>query len=150
MQPPEGMDVSATIAESNGPLAGDELLPRTAHQSTRAVTIDAPPAQAWRALESILHCGPIHPGDTIKAGPPGHPNWTVAAVEFARSIVLQAPGATWAFQLRPLDAGKGTRLVVRTRMPDDIRAVLIDTVELAFERRMLLGLRERAERAELS
>ena len=142
--------ISATTPESAERLPGDELVPR-AHQSTRGISIAATPRDTWRWLQTRLHSGPIAPGDGVRAGPPGHPSWKAVQVEYAKALVLQAPGASWAFVLRSLDQGKGTRLVVRTRMPDDpLSKLVIDPVEWIFERRMLLAVREKAEREELS
>ena len=141
--------ISATTPESAERLPGDELVTK-AHQSTRGISIAATPRDTWRWLQTRLHSGPIASGDAIRAGPPGHPAWKVVQVDIARTLVLSAPNASWTFVLKPLDGGKGTRLVVRTRMPDDALRLVIDPVEWIFERRMLLAVRERAEREELS
>jgi hypothetical protein len=37
----------ATVGEASGPLPGDDRTPHPRVQSTRAVTIDAPPEQVW-------------------------------------------------------------------------------------------------------
>lgn len=62
--------------------------------------------------------------------------------------------ATWAFALTPIDRAS-TRLVSRTRaelgLPFGLKHVygrVLEAVEFAMERRMLLGIRERAERRE--
>jgi hypothetical protein len=62
--------------------------------------------------------------------------------------------ATWAFALTPIDRAS-TRLVSRTRvklrLPVGLRhvyALALEAVELPMQRRMLLGIRERAERRE--
>jgi hypothetical protein len=88
---------------------------------------------------------------------------TVAVVEARRTLVLRTPttviaptnnlpAASWAFVLEPQWAG-GTRLVVRWR--SDFRATLrsrlmnqylLEPVHFAMERKMLLGIRTRAER----
>lgn len=141
--------ITATTPESDERLPGDDLLPQ-AHQSTRAISIDATLRDTWHWLQTKLHAGPINPGDSIHAGPVGHPAWRAAQVDYAHALVLQAPTATWAFLLKPLDGGKGTRLVVRTRIPEGALKFVIDPIEFVFERKMLLSIRERAEREELS
>ena len=59
------------------------------------------------------------------------------------------PGSTWQWQLRPLGAHR-TRLVVRQRLtyPPSLNALwhLTEPVAFVMERRMLLGIKERAER----
>ena len=37
----------ATAAEALAPLPGDEVVPQPLWQSTRAITINAPPAEVW-------------------------------------------------------------------------------------------------------
>jgi len=61
--------------------------------------------------------------------------------------------ATWSFTLEPLGDGS-TRLITRTRahigLPAGLRQlyqILLEMSEFAMERRMLVGIRERAERA---
>ncbi|MGZ6143520.1 MAG: hypothetical protein ACXWLM_09280 [Myxococcales bacterium] len=169
-----------TPGEAERPLPGDGLAKGPVLQSTRAISIDAPPREVWRwlaqmgqgrgglysyqGLENLMGChmrntAQIHPelqriavGDVIRTGPEGFPSWTVAQVDFARTLVLAGPGTSWAFVLEPLDAGQGTRLLVRSRLPDQGFAWrrIVDPGSFVFERRMLLGIRERAERLQLS
>ena len=160
-------------------LPGDDLSEGPVLESTRAINIDAPPREVWRwlaqmgqgrggmysyqGLENLIGCrmrntSQIHPelqhiavGDVIRAGPEGYPSWTVARVDFARALVLAGPNMSWAFVLEPLDGGLGTRLLVRSRLPDGFAwRRLVDPGSFVFERRMLLGIRERAERLQLS
>jgi hypothetical protein len=105
-------------------------------------------------------------GDVVRMGPPGYPCFTVAQVDPPTTLVLlgadpavgdsPAPeaagvtvGSTWQWQLSAL-AGDCTRVVVRQRLAYPRRlSVLwhvIEPIAFVMERRMLLGLRQRAER----
>jgi hypothetical protein len=57
--------------------------------------------------------------------------------------------ATWQWVLHPADGGQSTRLVVRERYSYPPRQALlwhaIEAVSFVMERRMLRGLRDRAE-----
>ncbi len=169
-----------TPEEAAARLPGDDIATGAVLQSTRAISIDAPPREVWRwlaqmgqgrggmysyqGIENLLGCqmrntSHVHPelqniavGDVIRTGPEGFPSWKVAQVELARTLVLAGPNTTWAFVLKPLDSGQGTRLIVRSRLPDEGFAWrrLVDPGSFVFERRMLLGIRERAERLQLS
>lgn len=44
---PRLLDWGATPFLRRAPLPGDDLVPRTTHMSTRAITIDAPPRDVW-------------------------------------------------------------------------------------------------------
>lgn len=89
------------------------------------------------------------------------PRYTVAAVEPNHALVLRVPQAaeagtgapfdgTWAFVLEPLDA-RNTRLIVRSRnysQPAWMAPVFsVEPIHFIMERKMLLGIKERAERA---
>jgi len=63
-----------------------------------------------------------------------------------------ALGGTWAFILEPVDANT-TRLIVRSRGPQKprleekiFRTLLFDPAHFIMERRMMLGIKRRAER----
>jgi hypothetical protein len=106
-------------------------------------------------------------GDLIRMGPDGYPCFRVVEVDPGRTLVLlgadprpphelpgpQAPAglSTWQWSLDPRSDGRATRLLVRQRLTyPDKRAVsmlwhLVEPVAFVMERRMLLGLRERAE-----
>jgi hypothetical protein len=90
-------------------------------------------------------------GDAFALGE-GGPALTVAEVEPQRALVLALPDGTWSwsFTLEPHN-GDQTRLITRNRAPaDDPRSRLQWELMLpgAFlmERKMLLGIKERAER----
>ncbi len=94
-------------------------------------------------------------GDLIELGPAGYPRFTVAAVDRMRSLVLQSRDeqamTVWIFVLETLDSGD-TRLIVRDRTDyvPTLRQflawrLLIDPIHFVMERKMLLGLKQRAE-----
>jgi hypothetical protein len=107
-------------------------------------------------------------GDTVRLVPEDHPAplWLrVAAIEPERWLVLAAPGdrtealraglpwPSWAFVLEP-DGPDATRLIVRWR--SDFRPspagwlankYALEPVHFVMERKMLLGIKQRAERA---
>ena len=110
----------------------------------------------------------VRPGDLIRLGPEGYPCFRVHQVEPPTTLVLlgadprpphaagsgtgeQAPTATWQWQLRPVDGGRRTRLVVRQRLacPRSQRLLwrVVEPIGFVMERRMLHGLRRRAERS---
>jgi hypothetical protein len=165
----------ATPAEVARAMPGDELAPDAAYVSTRAVTIDAPPEAVWpwlvqmgqgrgglysyELLENLagsdLHnADRIHPewqrlavGDAIRPVPEGYlglaesPKYTVVAIEPNRALVLAVFGT---FLLDPVD-GRTTRLIMRGRSPSAADAM--EPFSFIMARRMLLGIRERAEGA---
>ena len=175
-------------------MPGDELVPEPDLQSTRAVTIDAPPAAVWPwlvqmgqgrgglysydALENLVGLD-IHSvdeilpeyqelalGDVVRLGKPGSPSFGAVAIDPRRSLVLVSidphtgspvptpvsrdmGGATWQWLLQAVDGGRATRLISRQRNahPASQRVMwrLVEPVGFVMERRMLLGVRERAE-----
>ena len=163
----------ANCEELHKPLPGDELVPGPAVQSTRAVTIDAPVDAVWpwlaqvgqdrggfysyESLENLAGCH-MHNADEI------HPEWQqrrpgetvylhpltglpVARFEPGRVLALQNWGA---FVLEPL-GGECTRLIARGRVPRGaasiFNALLMEIPHFAMERKMLLEIKRRAERA---
>lgn len=95
-------------------------------------------------------------GDRIALGPDGYPAFVVQAIAANRHLVLLAGGGpdepcnSWAFVLAR--RGAGARLIVRSRYdyPPTLaqRAIwraLTEPMHFVMERRMLLGIRDRAE-----
>lgn len=94
----------------------------------------------------------LQPGDEIPMG--NSPGWPVASVEANRSLVLdiQPPDLhiSWSFLLKAIDGGH-TRLILRIRI--EMRPLLhvassfpaSDFGQFLMTRRMLLGIKERAE-----
>jgi hypothetical protein len=161
----------ATGEELVVPLPGDDIVPVARYQATRAITVEAPINEVWpwvvqmgqdraglysyECLENLFGCD-IHNGDRIvpewqerRVGDPFplHPDLAleVARVDAPTALVLRAPdgSASWAFVLHEHE-GDGTRVVVRFRA--SARSFGLAPVHFVMERRMLLGLKERAER----
>jgi hypothetical protein len=165
----------ATDEEVAWALPGDELLP-AANVTTRAITIDGRPEQVWPWLVQLGYgragwysydwidndgrpsatwvvpkLQRLEPGDQILMVPGMGPR--VRAVEPNRYLLAgDAGGGIWCLALYPLDHGR-TRLVSRwrTRWPVTLATVfwllVSDPGSFVMERRMLLGIKARVERA---
>ena len=90
-------------------------------------------------------------GDAFPLGSNG-PALTVAEIEPERALVLAFPDGTWSwsFTLEPQD-GARTRLITRNRAPANklrsrLQWELLSPGAFLMERKMLLGIKERAER----
>jgi uncharacterized protein YndB with AHSA1/START domain len=158
--------------ETRMALPGDELEPDPGMQTTRAVTISAPPGDVWswlaqlgqerggfysyEWLENLAGCemrnaDEIHPewqhrevGESIMLHPAASLKMTLFEPERAFGI------ENWgAFVLEPEGDGR-TRLLARGRAPREplkmAYATLLEIPHFVMERRMLLGIKERAER----
>lgn len=111
----------------------------------------------------------LHVGDVVSLRKGDMPAFLVRSIEPERSLVLVArdprtgrPASrgtsplsvdeSWAFAVEPVDDGRRTRLLARsrrrTREPagDRVFWQLVELVSLPMERKMLLGIKERAER----
>lgn len=163
----------ASKRETVASLPGDEVVPHPGAESTRAVTIDAPPRDVWpwlaqigqdrggfysyEWLENLAGCqmrnaDRIHPewqlrtrGEVVKLHPAG--GLKLLRFERNRALILENWGA---FVLQSLDGGR-TRLLARGLTPRGAAAVgyglLLEIPHFVMERRMLLGIKERAEKA---
>src|SRR5581483_9649054 len=163
----------ATTEEVQMPLLGDERVPEPGYEHTRAVTVAAPTEAVWPWLvqigqgrggfysydwlENLAGCDirsadRVHPewqdprpGDTVAVLRGWGPK--LAAVESGRALVIENWGT---YAVRPLDAHTA-RLIARARQPRGWPAVAylltLEIPHFIMERRMLLGLKERAERA---
>jgi len=190
----------ATDQEVAALLPADGMFTRPAMESTRAITIEAPPRRVWAwlvqigqgragfysydTLENLLGMN-IHSSDRIvpelqrlRVGDTV-PFWRgvgVAAAAVVPPWVLVLSGAvhdattrrssgrhelpvqtggTWVFLLEPLP-GLNTRMIVRTRVAGFaphwlcyIFLRLLEPVYFVMERKMLLGIKRRAERSPL-
>ena len=99
-------------------------------------------------------------GDLVRLGPEGYPFFVVDAVEPGRALVLRGGGAggqepstatTWVFALDERKE-ETTRLIARNRLDYPptllnrlIWRVLTDPISFVMERKMLLGIKGRAE-----
>ena len=163
----------ATDEERRKALPGDELVPNPVTVSTRAITVQAPVNAVWpwlaqigqdrggfysyEWLENLAGCKMrnadcIHPewqqraiGDVVKL------HWAignkVASFEPNHAIVLKGWGA---FVVEPLNEQR-TRVILRSRTARSWSALyqvlLIELPHFIMERKMLLGLKKRAEQA---
>ena len=162
----------ATDDEVHRRLPGDELVPEPGIEATWAVTIDAPVEAVWpwlaqsgqdrggfysyEWLENLAGCemrnaDRIHPewqrrvvGETIRL----HPAYGLKVAHFDpnRALVMDGWGA---FVVEPID-GNGTRLISRSRVPRGWAALryalLLEIPHFVMQRKMLLGIKSRAER----
>lgn len=99
----------------------------------------------------------LAPGDKIRLGPEGYPYYTVHDIHPEQTLILvSAPDGgsgtlgTWVFHLEPIQ--NATRLIVRSRLvyPPTATNRLIwrgitDPIFFVMERRMMIGIRDRAE-----
>ena len=106
----------------------------------------------------------LHRGDLVRMGPEGYPAFSVADVEPQRHLILVSAdthtgrptfegtepyGTTWQWAIEP--HGAGCRLISRQRLtyPAGQTAMwaVIQPIAFAMERKMLLGIKQRAERS---
>jgi hypothetical protein len=164
-----------TDEEAGKTLPGDELVPNHAIESTRGITVHAPVEEVWpwlaqigqdrggfysyEWLENLAGCRTRN-ADNI------HPEWQhrevgervflhpaigleVKAFEPGRAIVLEGWGS---FVLEPID-NKSARVILRSRVPRRLGVLLyylltIEIPHFIMERRMLKGIKQRAERGQ--
>lgn len=160
----------ATADEQQMVLPGDKLAVNPAAVTTRAVTIDAPPAVVWQWLVQVgqgrggwysydwmenLFAADMHNAtaiepslQTIAAGDPilftqMGLHATVAAIEPQRALVLDGG---WTFYLEPVGENS-TRLIVRYFCKDNpiYYFTLFEPAHFLMESGMMLGLKARAE-----
>jgi hypothetical protein len=154
-------------------LPGDELLPQDRTRILHAVTIDAPAEEVWpwlaqlgqdrggfysyEWLENFAGCemknaDRVHPewqhrelGETVHLHPAG--GLRVSVFEQGRALGLEGWGT---FALEPVGPHR-TRLIARGGVPRGLAAgaygVLMELPHFLMERRMLLGIKRRAERS---
>ena len=172
----------ATRAEAEAGLPGDELLPGADVVSTRAISVDAAPANIWPWLvqmgpherggaytydwienllglemhsadEILSDLQPLEVGDAVFGK--GGQAMRAAVVEPERALVFRADDGNWvwAFVLEPGGEGR-TRLISRNRFRSKAMPLLtriawnlvVDPGSLVMERKMLRGIKKRAER----
>ena len=162
-------------------MPGDAIVAQSGFTATRALTIDAPPAEVWSWLvqlgygragfysydlfdnaarpsaETILpECQQIRPGDWIPMAAKVTEATAFRVVDFVPNewMLWEKPDSTWAWRLTALPGGK-TRLVTRLIAAYDwsapasaiLSAVLLEWADFAMMRKLLLGVKARAERA---
>jgi hypothetical protein len=155
-------------------LPGDELLPEEGTKILHAVTIDAPVEEVWpwlaqlgqdrggfysyEWLENLAGCrmrnaDRIHPewqhreiGDKVMLHPLN--GLRVSRFKPGREIALEGWGS---FAVEPIDAAR-SRVVCRGEPHESLPfaayySLFVELPHFLMERRMLLGIKERAERA---
>ena len=156
-------------------MPGDDLLPTRAGQTTRAVTIGAPPSAIWpwlvqigygragwysydridndgrtSATRIVPELQDLHVGDRIEMVPGMGP--TVRWMDPPRFLLCGGDRDTWCLGLYPNGDGT-TRLVSRWRQAWErgpataFWLMISDPGTFVMERKMLLNLRTRIERA---
>jgi hypothetical protein len=97
-------------------------------------------------------------GDFVRLGPEGYPYYIVQAILPEEALILVTPpgddastAGTWVFCVEAVDSST-TRLIVRSRLTYVptignrlIWRVMTDPMFFVMERRMLIGIRDRAE-----
>jgi hypothetical protein len=161
-------------------LPGDELLADADLVSTRAVTIDAPPAAVWPWLVQIgsgrggaytydwienllgLHMHSarqvlsqfqnLQVGDELPLGP-GRPVMRVEVCDLERTLTTRFADGNWVWIFALVAEDGQTRLISRNRiaarggwLPVRLFNLLVmEPGSLIMERKMLLGIKQRAE-----
>ena len=163
-------------------LPGDELLADAGIVSTRAITIDAPPAAVWPWLvqmgsgrggvytydwienlfgldmhstrEILPQFQDVKVGDEFPLGP-GRPAMRVAVLDPGRAFTVRFADGNWVWIFALFAENGKTRLISRNRiavqgpLPARIFSMLVmEPGSLIMERKMLLGIKERAEHPE--
>ena len=168
----------ATPAEVAAPLPGDGLVENAQYQSTRAISIAAPPEAVWpwlvqvgclRAgwysndlLDNLAHPSAtdlipdlqhIEVGQRVPMSPKPSASTSLKVHNFVANqwLLWTTPDSTWSWQLTLTD--DGTRLITRINTRYDWRhplsavlgLVLMEFGDFAMLRRMLEGIKDRAE-----
>ncbi|GAA0808203.1 SRPBCC family protein [Spirilliplanes yamanashiensis] len=170
----------ATAEDRVRAMPGDELLPEPDMETTRAVTVAAPPGAVWPWLvqmgsgrggaytydwiENLLgldmhSTDEILPqfqnlavGDGLPVGADG-PVLTCAVLEPGRALAFHSDDGRWLWSFLLLPVADGTRLISRNRITTDrptllrrfVNRAVMEPGSLIMERKMLLGIKRRAE-----
>ena len=171
----------ATADEVSGQMPGDDLMPDPDVQTTRAITIEAPPGAIWPWLvqmgsgrggaytydwienlfalnmhsadEILPEFQDLKVGDALPLGSENAPRMRVEVVDPERALVVRSSDGNWVWAFGLYPEGKHSRLVSRNRikMPGGSAparlgwAVVMEPGSLVMERKMLLGIKHRAE-----
>ena len=170
----------ATDDEVDATLPGDDLLPGADIRSTRAITIDAPPADVWpwlvqmgsgrggaytydwienllglnmhSANEILPQFQTLAAGDVLPMGQDG-PGMRVEICAPPRTLVFRSEDGQWVWSFSLTGRRGGTRLVSRNLIAEDGASaarrladrLIMEPGSLVMERKMLRGIRSRAE-----
>jgi len=171
----------ATADEVSGQMPGDDLMPDPDMQTTRAITIEAPPGAIWpwlvqmgsgrggaytydwienlfalnmhSANEILPEFQDLKVGDALPLGSKA-PRLLVEVLDPDRALVVRSEDGNWIWAFGMYPDGKHTRLVSRNRMKTPggsaparlAYTVVMEPGSLVMERKMLLGIKQRAER----
>jgi hypothetical protein len=171
----------ATADEVRGQMPGDDLMPNPDLQTTRAITIEAPPGAIWpwlvqmgsgrggaytydwienlfaldmhSANEILPQFQDLKVGDALPLGSKA-PRLRVEVLDPDRALVVRSEDGNWVWAFGLYPEGKHTRLVSRNRIKTPgasaparlAYTVVMEPGSLVMERRMLLGIKQRAER----
>ena len=171
----------ATAGEVSGQMPGDDLMPDPDLQTTRAITIEAPPGAIWpwlvqmgsgrggaytydwienlfalnmhSANEILPQFQELKVGDALPLGSRA-PRLRVEVLDPDRALVVRSEDGNWVWAFGLYPDGKHTRLVSRNRIKTPGAAapvrlgytVVMEPGSLVMERKMLLGIKHRAER----
>ena len=171
----------ATAGEISGQMPGDELMPDPDMQTTRAITIEAPPGAIWpwlvqmgsgrggaytydwienlfalnmhSANEILPEFQDLKVGDALPLGSKA-PRLLVEVLDPDRALVVRSEDGNWIWAFGMYPDGKHTRLVSRNRIKTPgasaparlAYTVVMEPGSLVMERKMLLGIKQRAER----
>ena len=171
----------ATAGEVNGQMPGDDLMPNPDLQTTRAITVEAPPGAIWpwlvqmgsgrggaytydwienlfaldmhSASEILPQFQDLKVGDALPLGS-NAPRLRVEVLDPDRALVVRSEDGNWVWAFGLYPEGKHTRLVSRNRMKTPgasaparlAYTVVMEPGSLVMERKMLLGIKQRAER----
>jgi hypothetical protein len=170
----------ATEQEAVRGMPGDDLMPDPDLISTRAISIDAPPAAVWpwlvqlgsgrggaytydwienlfglgmhSAAEILPQFQDLAVGDVLPLGPDG-PGMRVEICDTDRTLAFRSEDHRWVWTFGLSADQGGTRLVSRNRIatPDAalarrlVNRVIMEPGSLIMERKMLRGIKQRAE-----
>jgi hypothetical protein len=168
----------ATPEEVAAAMPGDDLLADAQYRTTRAITIDAAPAEVWPWLVQVgYRRGGWYAGDLldnfarpsvrrivpelqdIRVGqwlsmvpkPSERTAFQVDSFDAPSWLLWRTPNRSWAWRLIPMAGGR-TRLINRLRTRYEWRrpvvlvtVVLMECADYPMMRRMLRGIRDRAE-----
>jgi len=171
----------ATADEVSGQMPGDDLMPDPDQQTTRAITIEAPPGAIWpwlvqmgsgrggaytydwienlfalnmhSANEILPEFQDLKVGDALPLGSKA-PRLLVEVLDPDRALVVRSEDGNWVWAFGLYPDGKHTRLVSRNRIKTPgasaparlAYTVVMEPGSLVMERKMLLGIKQRAER----
>ena len=162
-------------------MPGDDLMPDPDMQTTRAITIEAPPGAIWpwlvqmgsgrggaytydwienlfalnmhSANEILPEFQDLKVGDALPLGSKA-PRLLVEVLDPDRALVVRSEDGNWIWAFGMYPDGKHTRLVSRNRMKTPggsaparlAYTVVMEPGSLVMERKMLLSIKQRAER----